>query len=281
MDRREVEQEIESLDAESRKVAELLSGLTRVEAPSNFEFGVRARIAEGAPSGRSILFPALKLAAPLSLVLLVAVIVVFYPTSPNVDTVKVDDPSSITAPSEAPSTAVRSEVSNNSERVSGPHAPESPGEPVANPPVPHEIKPTVARHDSNTGRRPRTGGVDNPSGGASRVDALKPANTINPPEFRATNRSTQNSNSGSQTDIPVREVLGIIGVSADPGDDGWKVTSTVDGSIARKSGIQSGDVIEAIDGRDVTSSTTFKGAFGGKTIRVRRDGKSLDVKLTN
>ena len=274
MDPREVEQEIESLDAESRKVAELLSGLTRVEAPSNFEFGVRARIAEGAPSGRSILFPALKLLAPLSLVLLVAVIVVFYPTSPNVDTVKVDDPSSITAPSEAPSTAVRSEVSNNSERVSGPHAPESPGEP-------HEIKPTVARHDSNTGRRPRTGGVDNPSGGASRVDALKPANTINPPEFRATNRSTQNSNSGSQTDIPVREVLGIIGVSADPGDDGWKVTSTVDGSIARKSGIQSGDVIEAIDGRAVTSSTTFKGAFGGKTIRVRRDGKSLDVKLTN
>ena len=77
MDPRELEKEAFE-NGDERKVAEMLGSLKRVEAPANFEFGVRARIAAGAPQTRSSLIPFVKLAAPIALVLLVGAFVLFY-----------------------------------------------------------------------------------------------------------------------------------------------------------------------------------------------------------
>lgn len=277
MDRTELQQEIESLDAESRKVAEMLGSLKRVEAPSNFEFGIRARIANGAPAEKWSLVPILKVAAPLSLVLIVAMSVIFYQTRPQVDTAE-DNAPRIQSSSEASSTIARSGISNNSEPVPAP----STEEPVSLPPAQRGLKPVLAQDGSNPDRRPSTrGGQVRPSSGTSEQFLLRPANTINPPEFRPGNQKNANSNTAADTDIPVREILEMIGVVGDPTDGGWKVSSTKEGSLAHKSGVRSGDVIEAIDGRAISAGTKFQGPSGGRTLRVLRNGKSLDVKLTN
>src|SRR5688572_30074814 len=84
--------EREALDNDSRKVVEMLSALPRVEAPANFEFGVKAKIAAGNSVSRSGLFSLLKVAAPLSLVLLIGAFVVYYGTLPGDESVaKVND----------------------------------------------------------------------------------------------------------------------------------------------------------------------------------------------
>ena len=80
---------------ETDDVSNLLGALPRVEAPANFEFGVKARIAAGNRSPQASLVPFLKVAAPLSFVLLLAAFVIFYgivPTNDNAPTVAAADP---------------------------------------------------------------------------------------------------------------------------------------------------------------------------------------------
>ena len=96
------------------EVAELLAALPRVEAPANFNFGVNARIAKGRPSGRT-LFPFLKVAIPLSLLLVIGGLMFFYATMPGDDQVIVRSDSP--GPSPLPvvrrdEPTIRSEVPN-------------------------------------------------------------------------------------------------------------------------------------------------------------------------
>jgi len=273
MDHREVEQEIEGLDIESRKVAELLGGLKRVEAPSNFDFGVRARIANGAPAQGSRLVPILKLAAPLALILIVATIIVLYSGRQVAHQPQIAG--SIPETSAAPSNA--SPVSKDTSLPVAPDPKTLAGIPAES--APANIPPVAANPPVNR-RLPRGRSVDHPmNGGSLPNQALTEPVTINPPGIVPSNG--RNANSAGGPDIPVSEVLQMLGVSADPEDGGWKVKSIAEGSTSRKSGVKTGDVIESIDGRQLTPTTSFKGTFDGKTLRVRRDGKSIDLKITN
>jgi hypothetical protein len=63
--------ELKNGTEENREVTELLAALPRVEAPANFDFGVKARIAAGGSKGRSALFPFLKVTVPVAILLLI------------------------------------------------------------------------------------------------------------------------------------------------------------------------------------------------------------------
>jgi len=64
------EAKTEILDTDDAKVAQLLAGLKRVEAPANFEFRLKARLANATPPARSFGFVPtfVKFAAPVALV---------------------------------------------------------------------------------------------------------------------------------------------------------------------------------------------------------------------
>ena len=66
-------EEQKNFDLENDPVRSLLGGLKRVEAPGDFDFRVKARIASGRPAGRpSSWLPALaKLSVPLAVLLLI------------------------------------------------------------------------------------------------------------------------------------------------------------------------------------------------------------------
>src|SRR5688572_25753617 len=72
------------------QIGELLAALPRVEAPPNFEYGVKAKIAARSESGRTRFFPFLKIAAPLALVLVVASFVFYFGSMPANDVVSVN-----------------------------------------------------------------------------------------------------------------------------------------------------------------------------------------------
>jgi S1-C subfamily serine protease len=50
-------------------------------------------------------------------------------------------------------------------------------------------------------------------------------------------------------------------------------------SVAGRSGIKAGDVIEAVNGQVLGSKTSFGSSFTGQNLRVRRDGKSMQIAL--
>jgi hypothetical protein len=119
-------------------------------------------------------------------------------------------------------------------------------------------------------------------GGGSLERSLTPANTILPPGFQSANPSRENRNANDgQADIPIQDVLQILGINAEFSGDGWKVGSAVANGAGYRAGIREGDVIEAIDGQTLTRDTKFKNGFNGKTLRVRRDRKSISLRLGN
>ena len=278
MDRRELENEInthEALDAESVRIAALLNELPRVEAPGNFEFGVKARIAAGEPS-RVSLIPFLKVAAPLVLLLAVGAFA-FFSWYPATNQTVADNPAPIRTEQtvQAPVVAQAGpDVRPGGPRVDEPLATGQQGF------VTGEREEIVVRTPGV--RRQRNVGSPNtaPAGGF-RDTGLASANTINPPEFSRQSNSNRIPDFRTNSEISVTEVLSQIGINAAFSDGGWKVKSTVDGSAAARSGVRSGDIVDAIDNRSLTENTSFSGNVAGKTLRVRRDGKQLTVNIQN
>jgi hypothetical protein len=69
-----------------------------------------------------------------------------------------------------------------------------------------------------------------------------------------------------------------MGVDVELDGNIWAVKTVGAGSFGSSMGIKPGDRVEAIDGKPVDRSTTFKGEFKARTITVRRDGSLIDLK---
>src|SRR5688572_16919146 len=210
MNRRELENGInedEAIDAESRKLAVMLGALPRVESPANFEFGVKAKIAAGVTrEPRSYLLPFFKIAAPLSIVLVVATLVVFYGGYPDIGDVAVKDAAPTDSrPVETTSEVVqpeRDEVSRGPQIDEPMIESESPTLGAANTPQPRR----------NARRRQQNGSAAQTPRGGSFVEALGEPKTIGPPGFQRRGVSNQNSDFSTEAEVSVREVLQTIGI---------------------------------------------------------------------
>ncbi|MEO6654475.1 MAG: PDZ domain-containing protein, partial [Pyrinomonadaceae bacterium] len=81
--------------------------------------------------------------------------------------------------------------------------------------------------------------------------------------------------------IPAKDILTLIGVNAEFAGAEWKAGSVVRDSIAERSGIKKGDVIDAVNDQSLTEKTLFGNRFNIKILRVRRDGKSVLISLAH
>jgi hypothetical protein len=253
MSKRELDNHINEqpvTETDGRKIEELLAALPRVEAPANFEFGLKAKIA-ARNEPRASLIPFVKVAAPLALVLVVGALIVFYATLPGGDDLVVESP----APGK-PEVVIKADETQP-DVTSEPQI-EKPTERIA--PQPRNPGPVRRTSPSN---RSRGGSIDQP---LISDQALRSANVINPPGF------------GSKS-ISLPDVLGILGINAEFVDGAWKVRSATTNSAAERSGVRANDILEAIDNHVLTEKTTFKSEFSPKTLRVRRDGKRIQLNL--
>ncbi len=250
---RNEEEKIEEF--ENDPVSRLLGGLKRVDAPGDFDFRVKARIASGRPVDRSTSwFPAAaRFAVPLGLLLLIGGYFGFNGLYPAVD---VDSP----AVAEM--------------KVAG----IVPALPVSSD-LPPALPANNVLPDRTSEKAPETVAKNEPAPKEKRIGRTEPV--LRPPGGYSKDISLGISDKPLErvTRISARIVLSQIGINASYSGSSWKVGSVKQNSRAERSGVKSGDVIEAVDGQNLTEKTTFENKSSSKSIRILRDGKSMQIDL--
>lgn len=258
-----------------KNIAEMLSSLKRVEAPTDFDTRVRARIASGRVSEGAGAWTAnlIRIGAFAA----VAVVIAFgsYFVLTSINTGQNDVPSIAETRSERQTPIVEQPSSNIETSQSTNLTTIKSDELVA-----ENINPSVTNNNSKPNRSNSVDSdtaKDRPSDGSMEI-ALSAANKINPRGLNPNAKIPANAKGvDPNARINVSQILEFIGVKATWAGDGWRVDSVAANNIADRSGIKTGDVVEAINGQAVDNKTTFPAKFDGKSLRIRRDGASVQV----
>ncbi len=249
------------------KISELLGELKKVSAPKNFQYQVNARIAKGRPeSAASGYFTFLKYAVPLAaMVLIVGIVAIQTNLMYDADAV----PAVATDIREQPGIQEAPKVADNI--ISN----AEPAEPVVETAVAENIpaKPTITRN--RVVDRPK------PSEGGSYDATLRaPRETILPPGIQSEPQATPVViDPSGRKPIAVSDVLSQLGISAKQFNGVWSAADVNKGSLAERSGVKKGDVVQAIDEHQLKNVREFAGGLSGKQITVVRDGNVIVLEL--
>lgn len=246
----------EILSGEDEKVRQMLGDLKRVEAPKDFYFRLKARIAAAdakdlAPRS----FPALRIAAPLGLaIIILAAFVAIGLYSVDKNSVPQVAEGDVPMPNANKDKPKEEFAAANSQ-------PEN----VLLPSVEKEIRTKDSELAADVNRPKKDAPQNN---GGSLDKAAKDPNIILPKGFE------------SKGSFPVKDVLEIIGIEASFSGEKWKVRSVMPNSRAERAGVKNADIIEAINEVKLRAETIdINGAFVGNTLTVVRGGKKIEIDL--
>ena len=255
------------MDFEKEPVSQLLAGMKRVDAPSDFDFRVKARIAAGRPvdRSRSWLPAAVRIAVHLGLLLSVGGYVgyntIYQPVdlavAPVAENKVIEAPIASDVTSNLPvSLPVKNDISER---------PESRPADINNPiRVRSNERRIVSSSPSN--RRPGGGSID--------LASRKPR-VVLPNGIDLNGKVLPRGFEGS-AGVSAKDILSFMGIEADAA---WKVSSVKQKSMAERSGLKAGDIIEAINNQNLAEKSTFGNKVSSKSVRVLRDGKSVQIEL--
>lgn len=258
------------MNPQEDKISEILQKLPRIAAPMNFDAMVMQKIEERRirPQKAAIAHQWklwLKFAFPAA-VLSVLAFFLFLPSLPDIPLVPpVESPAQLTvAEADRESTGgiqPRSDVGNAiSTRNSSLNIPAGQKTPGGN------LRPLDKRNSLN--------------GGGSLDSAIYPAQTPSmPPGLQIRPLASDHINtSNTSRRVSFREILTMLGISAECNADFCDVLSVAKGSISASAGLISGDRITAIDSRPVRENLPV-GVVTVKTLTIIRDGKTLVLQL--
>jgi hypothetical protein len=270
----------EILSADEQKVREMCLALKKIDAPKDFDFKLKARIANSNPRAFRPRFGfAFRYALPA-----LALIAVF----------------GVLAYSGIFSAAKDGQISAKTEVT--PQAPASPQNIVASAPVASETKEkpnedlAVLPANQAVPKAPESGITDKMPESlkflekkhqpkddfrGSDLNSLKKAPLLQP-KFEAPKNIPQNPQNNEKVNpMPVKDVLSINGIDASFENGKWTVKAVTANGIAESSGIKENDVIEAIDNQPLSAETVFNKTANGKSLTVTRNGSKLEIKLRN
>lgn len=272
----------EGVSADEAKVRQMLGELNKVEAPKNFDFKLQARIANTRPEDlrkpeSRLVF--LRYAMPLLLVLVVisGVVVVGLYSVNNNDVPEV----AYTAPARQADTAP---VQPSSPAIVTPSntviEERSPAESTVNNAKPVEGQ-LIASSQPRRAERTSTGKDQSDDGSWSKVQSVSgPKPIIDLHNAKPTSAAPVGTGPRMPAgQLPVQELLDFSGIKTTYTNSGWRVNSVVPNTIADRAGIKTGDLIEGINGQPVTQGTKFSGEVGVRSLRVGRNGRSMDVQF--
>ncbi len=259
----------EELNRDERAIADMLGALPKVAATNDFDFRVKARIAEGRParSGFSRLVRSLRFAVPLVLLLVVGGYVGFRSLGTSTGDVNmVGEMRSANATPVAelvttpdlrqPAKEVRSEADAVKPKESAPQIASIASDPVISPPVANNSRGGSLDGGLATSRPIYPRGVD--------PNAKTP---VIPKEFDQPGK------------VLAKDVMNLLGLDVVYTESGWKVESVKQNSAAQRAGLKSGDLVEAINALPVNDKTSFNGRFTTKSVRVKREDKNVEFNL--
>ncbi|HXG86070.1 MAG TPA: PDZ domain-containing protein [Pyrinomonadaceae bacterium] len=278
----------EILSAEDEKIRGFLGNLKRVEAPKDFDFRVKARIAQHSRAGFQPRFlPVLRYVLPLGLILLFSAAFVFNSVYFS-DTVNVPQVAENDSPVEIKKDAGTSPA-NRIETTDAAALPEDETTAAAvtdsNIPKKRDEKNVPARFIAvksvkNTKTSPKKS-TSEISGGSRLSASTAPKQIITPPGINPNQTVQKSPNPANTKSLTAKEVLSQLGVESVFEDESWKVLSVRQNSPAERSGVKTGDAVQAIDGERLTDKPLRNKTIEGKNLTVRRGADKIEISLNN
>lgn len=269
----------EMLSADEQKLREMCRTLKSVDAPKDFDFKLKARIAARKATDfqpRRRFVSALRFALPALALILVLGLLAYTGgfLSSNGNPLIAE---SAVAPPTNGATAQNSAVSsfvppNQTANVNSSVVPSTQTLPKIDEVAVHQPKKANA-----AATRPSQ---ENQTGGST-DQSQKKAQIITPKNNMPRVVQQNSPDNDSPNPIPVSEVLSQNGINADFENGKWTVKSVTPNSLGESSGVRANDVIEEIDSQPVSGATVFNKIVNGKTITVTRDGQKSLIKLRN
>lgn len=251
--------------SDDEKLSAMISGLKRVEAPKDFEFHLKGRIAKGRPEEvrKSGLFPALKYAMPLALFLVVGASIFMVssyndPLTPEL---------SVAPPSDDPGRVPKVELPVTPfPEIAGGSNDQSAPAPAAKPAFERSVRneqPAIAAN------RSRTAGSRDSHTPRSQPDLpLRTADSA----LRGTDRAITPVKM-----LKAKEALELIGIDADYEQGAWTVRSVKANEVGGLIGIRPGDKIKTIDGKAIEKDTEFDGVIKVTKVQVLRGEAAVEL----
>ncbi len=277
-------------EREQAHIRQIIGSFKQVEAPKNFNFRVQARIAEAKSSKykQSSFLPAFRYALPIALF---AVILAFIavgsfnlfehrnaaqiaenePQIKQNATVNEDKPKSDIAENEqTPENTFDLAAENETAKA----VPERTGQIAKT-----GIEKVIAKNPQEKNlQRKQVPTVSEDDFIGSRDSAVKGNSTVILPPNMTGDQTNKNPNDKTKI-FTVQEVLSQIGIET---AHETRIVKTVrENSLAERSGVKTGDIIEAIDGQILTEKTFGNKTVEGKTLTILRDGKKSEINLVS
>lgn len=268
--------ETEILSADDEKLREMCLSLKRVDAPKDFDFKLKARIAKTNASDFKPRFGvAFRYALPALAVIMVfgwlAYTGGFWSSAGN--QVAVEKPTIQQTPTLPQNSAAANFAPAEKKEEISENAPDS----LADQSSPKVPETEVA------GRQPKAPKKDLPKnnpGGGSKDFGVMPA-TPRQPNFNSTPLNQVSRNIEKVVPMPVKEVLSQMGINSSFENGKWTVKSIAANSLAEGSGVESGDILEAIDDQPLSAENIDGKSVSGKTFTVTRNGEKIVLKVRN
>jgi len=261
--------ETEILSADERNLREMCRSLKRVEAPQNFDFKLKARIANSKASDFQPRF-AFKFRYALPVLALIFGLLAY-----NSGFLSSKDNQFIAGSPVAPNNPVlpqNSAVSNSSvpetkEQSNESLAALSPKQSVQG------ISDNVIVESSPKIEKKRELKNDNFNGSA--LKSVKPPVVVQPNGFEQKSIPQNLPNSDKTAPQTVKDILVTMGINAVFENGKWTVKSVRSNGVELKEN----DVIEALDDQPLSTETINSKTVNGKSLTVTRNGEKLIIKI--
>ncbi len=272
------------------KIQQMIKNLQRVDAPKDFDFRLKARIANTKSTDFQPRFlPVLRYILPLSVVVLIFTFVIINGVYFAGNNQTVADVQPIPVETKIAPT--------NNSQISPPEVAKIPVEPVPVENVADVIQPEVRVKEkeiiSVEGNKfvvvkspkkaqtelPKTRNED--KGGGSITSSFPKAIVINPPGIPLNDPIESSPNNENKNDIITKQMLLPLGIEIVSENGNRRVKSVKKESVAARSGVEVGDLVEAIDGEKVSGDAVRGKKLEGKQITVLRGTEKVEIRFDN
>lgn len=282
----------EILSLEDEKLRNLIGDLKRIDAPRDFDFRLKARIANSKSSDFKPRFlPVLRYVLPLSTILVIfaffMVNALYFPDNLAVSQVTEDIPqikSEQINPPIIPSAIAQIDIAKGEKSV----AEDLPAK-VENAKTEQSVKPSANKPQFIAVKSPTTVPKKNPivkevkneNGGGSRDSASSSPINILPTDINLNSTPEKLSNGEIKQPSNTQEILSQLGIEAIYTDVGWLVKSIKKHSLAENADMKTGDLVEAINGKKLTDKLLNAETIVVKTLTIRRGEEKIEIPATN
>lgn len=268
----EIESGHNEINGGEAAIAEMISTLSRVGPPSDFDVKVRSRIARAVSiTHRRNLrqFRVLTYAIPLVvLVFFGAVYLLFGPRSVDVSAVPPPDSDTIrqNVPFDPQNLAEKSESTLDNDAVAAGPDPELTAGAAKKPVTLQGTKMRSSTEETSIGSQDRS---------------LAPAEApVFPKDLSPKiSKSGMPGNGSTDQGVNVRDILKLFGIDSECSVNGCRIEDVSDKSVAMNSGLKPGDLIVSMDQVKISSNTSFKDAATVRQFVIFRGNRKMLIQL--